>query len=156
MTQASRNDRDEERVLYCPSSRPEQEGALVFGLVVGTGDAPEVAYLDEPVPFSAELLKLADGLEPTEVFRATSRCAQSKCRHYSGSHCSLGERIVETRPVVTQTLPPCAIRSECRWFAEQRAQACVRCPQIVTDRPWVLREEPPVAASKSRRQLPVV
>jgi hypothetical protein len=29
-------------------------------------------------------------------------------------------------------VPPCAIRQECRWFAQEGAAACMRRPEITT------------------------
>jgi hypothetical protein len=33
---------------------------------------------------------------------------------------------------VVDSLPPCTIRKECRWFAQEGAAACMRCPEITT------------------------
>jgi hypothetical protein len=35
-------------------------------------------------------------------------------------------------PPVVDSLPPCVIRKECRWFAQEGAAACMRCPEITT------------------------
>jgi len=35
-------------------------------------------------------------------------------------------------PPVVDSLPPCTIRKECRWFAQEGAAACMRCPEITT------------------------
>jgi len=32
-------------------------------------------------------------------------------------------------------LPPCVIRPTCRWYKQEGAAACHRCPQIVTKNP---------------------
>jgi uncharacterized paraquat-inducible protein A len=42
-------------------------------------------------------------------------------------------RIVEQLPTVTEALPPCAIRRDCRWWQQEGKAACMRCPQVVTD-----------------------
>ncbi|MCA2699690.1 MAG: nitrogen fixation protein, partial [Microcystis sp. M179S2] len=34
---------------------------------------------------------------------------------------------------VTDTLPPCRIRQNCRWWLQEGKAACLRCPQVVTD-----------------------
>jgi hypothetical protein len=124
----------------------------VFGVVAGSEDAPEIAYLQEPVPMTAELRALADGLHAGEVFRTTSRCLESGCREYEGGRCTLGDRIVDTLPVVSEALPPCSIRTSCRWFAEQGPKACQRCPQIVTYVPSRASGDD----SKTKRHLRVV
>jgi hypothetical protein len=110
----------------------DADDARVFGVVSGTSDAPEIAYLEEPVPLTAELRALAGELHPGEVFRATNRCMEAGCREYANGRCSLGERIVATLPETSEGLPPCSIRSSCRWFAEHGVKACMRCPQVIT------------------------
>ena len=47
-------------------------------------------------------------------------------------------------------LPPGTIRATCRWFAENRAAACVRCPQVVTLSPTRSSKE------AGRRRLPIM
>ncbi|NCS45084.1 MAG: nitrogen fixation protein, partial [Microcystis aeruginosa BS11-05] len=34
---------------------------------------------------------------------------------------------------VTDILPPCRIRQNCRWWLQEGKAACLRCPQVVTD-----------------------
>jgi hypothetical protein len=141
--------------LSCPSASAYSENAQVFGVVMGTAEAAEVAYLDEPVPLAEQLAALPADVQPAEVFRMKSRCMGDACHHYSGSRCSLIKHIVESLPPVLEALPVCSIRRDCRWFAEEKAQACLRCPQVVTDMPAVLpRSVAP--ATRGRRQLPVV
>jgi hypothetical protein len=123
----------ESRTLLCPSARPEDEGARVFGVVVGTAEHPEVAYLDEPVPLTPEVLALGEGLPADQVFRVANRCVEGKCSNWRG-RCTLADDIVRAVAPVAE-LPPCSIRSTCRWFAENHVAACLRCPQIVTRTP---------------------
>lgn len=114
--------------LMCPSAGAEAD-SVVFAVRVG--DA-EVAYLDELVPTTARLLELAEPADPRQVFRFGAPCAGRGCRHFTGTSCSLGERIAtRLEPAVTQ-LPVCRLRSRCRWFAEQGGAACLRCPVVVT------------------------
>ena len=147
-----RGDAAEARVYACPSAPAHHEDALVFGVVAGTEDATEIAYLQEPVPMTAELRAMTNGLHAGEVFRTTSRCLESGCREYANGRCTLGDRIVDTLPALSGALPPCSIRTSCRWFAEQGPRACQRCPQIVTFVP----SRPSDANSKTRRHLRVV
>ena len=78
----------------CPSAQPDWKGAKVFGVVGGTPDAPETAYLATPAPVSDELLKLADPVSPDEVFRIAAPCACSGCGHFDSeeSSCRLAQR----------------------------------------------------------------
>jgi len=106
--------------------------ARVLGVVSGEADTPRLAYLNERVPATPELLAEAAPAEPGEVFRLAARCEQSRCTHFDGGRCQLAARIVESLAVVSDKLPPCIIRSSCRWYSQEGAQACYRCPQIVT------------------------
>jgi hypothetical protein len=118
--------------LLCPSAQPEIAGSTVLGVVAGTPDLPDVAYLDVSLPVTQELLNRAASVKPTEVFRFAAHCEEGACRHFSGGHCALVTRIVQILPVATDALPRCVIRPTCRWYRQQGREACLRCPQIVT------------------------
>jgi hypothetical protein len=121
------------RELLCPSARPD-DGSLIFAVRTDHEGTAGVAYLDEPIPTSREVLALAGPVDPREVFRFASPCAQSKCVHFEGDSCALGGRVSALLPAVQERLPVCQIRSQCRWFAERGPAACQRCPLIVTKR----------------------
>jgi hypothetical protein len=118
--------------LKCPSAQHELSGVIAIGVVDHSGEVPEVAYLDRPLPVSEELLDLSKPLRPTELFRFAAPCQEGACAHWSGQQCKLAKRIVALLPAVTKEVPKCNIRSACRWYAEQGRQACFRCPQVVT------------------------
>jgi hypothetical protein len=120
------------RPLSCPSARPDGEDAVIFGVVTDSPAGPRVGYLERQVRPTGELLAVIAPAEPGAVFRFGGRCAESACSHFAGSRCSLGERLVQLLPPVTERLPPCALRPTCRWFAEQGAAACRRCPQVIS------------------------
>jgi hypothetical protein len=120
------------RPLLCPSAQPEMAGSRVLGVVAGQTDAPQVAYLNQALPVTDELLALAGSVKPTEIFRFSAPCEERACRHFDGSHCQLATRIVQILPAVTEALPACLIRPECRWYQQEGRAACQRCPQIVT------------------------
>ncbi len=117
----------------CPSARPEMEGSVVFGIIMGTREEPRLAHLIEPKPVTNDLLALANPVAPTEIFRFAASCAGDDCQHFDGAKCRLATRIVENLPTVSEELPPCSIRSTCRWWQQEGKAACMRCPQIVTD-----------------------
>jgi hypothetical protein len=121
------------RPPLCPSARPEMEDSVVFGVIVGTSEEPRLAHLVKPQPVTHELLALADPVAPTEIFRFAASCAGNGCQHFDGAKCRLATRIVENLPTVSEELPPCSIRSSCRWWQQEGKAACMRCPQIVTD-----------------------
>jgi hypothetical protein len=118
--------------LFCPSSQPGVEGARVLGVVQHTSSGPEVAYLDEFLAATPEVLAMAAPLHPTEVFRLAARCQTHRCPHFDGANCGLAARIVQILPAAVDALPQCQIRPECRWFRQEGAAACRRCPQIST------------------------
>jgi len=124
------------RQTLCPSAQPDWEGSKVIGVVGGTKEAPEVAYLSEPQPVTEELLALARPVTPSEVFRFSAPCANSACGHFSAEQgkCKLAEKIVRWAPMVVEKLPPCTIRPDCRWWQQEGKSACMRCPQVVTRR----------------------
>jgi hypothetical protein len=119
--------------LFCPSAQPEMASSVVLGVVGGTADEPCVAYLDEPCPVTDELLALSNPVKPTEIFRFAAPCAGSTCQHFDGSKCRLAMRIVQLLPIVVEKLPPCRLRSKCRWWHQEGKEACKRCPQVVTE-----------------------
>jgi hypothetical protein len=90
--------------------------AVVFGLVRGTVDEPRVFPLAKPQPVTPELLALAAPVRPTEVFRFAAPCAGTACSHFDGAKCQLAGRFVKLLPPVTATLPPCHLRTNCRWW----------------------------------------
>ena len=119
--------------MLCPSAPPERAGGVLFGVVGGGATGSDlVAYLKEPQPVTDEVLALAAPLPPAAVLRFAAGCAESACAHYDGHECRLAEKVVVLLPPVVSVLPPCAIRSKCRWWAQEGRAACVRCPAIAT------------------------
>jgi len=120
--------------LLCPSAQPEMEDARVLGVVGGSSEAPVLAYLNERLAVSDELLACASPAGPTQVFRFAARCEEKACCHFDGTNCNLATRIVQILPAVTDALPACLIRPECRWYQQEGKAACFRCPQVMTDK----------------------
>jgi hypothetical protein len=119
--------------IQCPSSRPEMPGSAVFGVVLGSAEQPRVAYLDQTQPVTHELLALAGSVAPMQVFRFAAPCAGGACQHFDGTDCNLASRIVDRLPSAVDLLPECAIRDSCRWWRQEGAEACFRCPLIITE-----------------------
>jgi hypothetical protein len=111
------------------------EGARVFGVIGGTPQEPRVAYLRADALVTRAMLEKLAPVDPTHVFRFAAPCEEARCVHYDGQRCLLAGRIVEKLDPVVDALPPCLIRSTCRWYAEQGAAACHRCPQVLTTIP---------------------
>ena len=118
--------------LRCPSAQPGMADAQVLGVVCADAHEPRVAYLNEHVPATPEILAQAAPAAPGQVFRLAARCEEARCTHFDGKRCRLAMRIVEMLPPVVDGLPPCTIRKSCRWFHEEGRAACLRCPQVVT------------------------
>src|SRR4051812_6823382 len=118
--------------LKCPSAQPGMGDVLVLGVVSREGDEARVAYVDERVAPTPEMLELAQPISVSQVFRLSARCEEKKCTHFDGARCHLAVRIAKMLPEVVDTLPACNIRRDCRWFRQEGRAACVRCPQIVT------------------------
>lgn len=120
-------------VPKCPSSRPEEAGARIIGIVNGTVADPRVGYLEESIPVTPEILSLSAPVSPTEVFRFSAPCRQHGCPQFEGGNCQLAVRVVRALPTVVDSLPRCSLRPECRWWRQEGREACLRCPSVVTD-----------------------
>jgi len=116
----------------CPSAQPGMDNCRVLGVVQQDGPAPRLVYLNEILPATPDVLAMSAPLKPTEVFRLSATCAEHKCPHFDGADCQLATRIVNILPAVVDTLPPCTIRKDCRWFSQEGGAACKRCPEVTT------------------------
>ncbi len=116
----------------CPSAQPGMDNCRVLGVVQPGGATPRLEYLDRAIPATPEILALSAPLKPTEIYRLSATCAEHKCPHFDGADCRLATRIVSILPAVVDTLPPCPIRKDCRWFSQEGGAACKRCPEITT------------------------
>ena len=125
---------DIEAETLCPSANHRIEQAVLFAVVGGTPDKPDVAYLDKTYPITDSILQMAGTVDPTEVFRFAAPCFKAACEHFNSEHaaCQLAAKVVKLIPVVVNKLAPCPIRSECRWWQQEGVAGCQRCPQVVT------------------------
>jgi len=120
--------------LVCPSAKPGMVGSSVIGLNTGTMRHARIEFLDRPLPASDAVLALCGKVDPTELFRFAAQCESATCRNFDGCCCRVASVIVQLLPPVTVKLPRCGVRPQCRWFRQEGRAACVRCPQIVTQR----------------------
>lgn len=118
--------------LLCPSAEPNWATAKIIGVVGGTPESARVAYFEQALQPTNDILDLTAPLDPTEVFRFTAPCAAGACTHFGDGRCRLASKIVALFQEVTSELPPCSIRPDCRWWRQEGPAACRRCPQIVT------------------------
>lgn len=131
--QASDKDSSSSSQPLCPSTQPEMEDSVVFGVVRGTAEEPRLDYLKEPRPVTDDVLALSGPVKPTEVFRFAAACAGGACQHFDGVDCRLAKRTVKLLPKAVDRLPPCRIRPRCRWWQQEGKAACMRCPLVVTE-----------------------
>jgi hypothetical protein len=117
----------------CPSVPFDTPNAQVFGVSGGSVEAPRVHYLRTTIslPFPG-VRELAEGVDPSELFRTAAPCAGSQCGHNDGGRCTLIDSIIGGTNPVVDDLPRCRIRNKCMWWAQVGAEACHRCPQVVT------------------------
>ena len=121
--------------LLCPSMTPIRSDAQVFGVLTGSAaEGLQVDYLTEALPATPQLLAAAAPAKPTEVFRAAAPCVERRCQHFDWANCQLVARITAMLNPVVSALPRCAIRPTCRWFRQEGREACLRCPQVITER----------------------
>ncbi len=123
----------EPRPKLCPSSQPQMDGAFAFAVAAGVPGSPQVIWMEKPVPVTAALLAMTEPVPATQVMRFASQCQEGACSHFDGKHCRLATRIVQLIDPVTSALPPCSFRNDCRWFRQEGAATCRRCPQVITE-----------------------
>ena len=122
----------------CPSSNCK-EGAILLGIVLADGN---VAFAKDRIVVDQDFVARAtrEGSHPPETrFRFSSPCAQSACKQWTGARCGVIDSVMDETaaagytPAVSQDLPACSIRSQCRWFSQTGAEACAVCDIVVTD-----------------------
>ena len=119
--------------LACPSANPDWDDVQLLGVVLGTADEPETWFTGVR-PVEPEMLAAAAPARPAEVFRFTARCREGACAQFQGGRCRVGAAVAaHLEPLPDHALPRCGLRLECRWWAEQGAAACRRCPSVITD-----------------------
>jgi hypothetical protein len=128
----SSHDSENGRPKKCPSAQVGMAELTILGIASYSNGNAEIAYIEEPISFSDGLATLAESVPKSRVFRLAGACEERRCLHFDGNECRLAQRIVHSLPVVVDILPPCTIRKDCRWYSQEGAAACMRCPQIVT------------------------
>ena len=117
----------------CPSALC-QEGALLLGVMTPSGT---LSYIQPPTRVDAAFVARAQALgRPESRFRFSSPCVEGGCPQWTGTGCGVVDHVIdEEQPVELESgrLPFCAIRRDCRWFAQRGAAACAVCPRVVAD-----------------------
>ncbi len=124
----------------CPSGRG-RVGAHLLGFQTGSG----LAFVDPPLPVTPDFLErvAATGGEAEARFRFTEPCVERGCAQWGAKGCGVIEKLLSAKeepgaPAATGDVPPCALRSRCRWFAQRGGEACRLCTYVVTDNRQVL------------------
>lgn len=121
--------------MLCPSTTLDRATALI-GLVDRAEHAEgRITYMVDRCDVPRALHDAAGEIDVGTVARLAGPCAQSGCAHHTSGGCTLAERITATLPVVVDRLPTCSIRRTCRWWHDQGAAACHRCPAITSSAP---------------------
>ena len=119
----------------CPSS-PCQAGARLLGIVQKDGT---VAFTPDDLRIDTVFVQIASrGRKPESRFRFASPCKAGKCAQWTQSRCGVIDAVLAeasaASPVETKTqAPDCAIRPDCRWFAQRGMDACLVCSFVITD-----------------------
>jgi hypothetical protein len=118
---------DQDEKLLCPSHKC-MSGARLIGIVQENGS---VAFLGQALPIDRRFVQIATQGRPPELrFRFANTCAEGVCANWAGDSCGIAAQISPTG-TATGGPPNCGIRTQCQWYRQRGATACVACPEIV-------------------------
>lgn len=109
---------------------------MLIGVVKADG---RVANLLTPLEVGLDFIESGRKHGSLEArFRFSSPCQESHCGHWAGHECGLIAHLEQAAAEIGcagehQSLPPCAIRPQCRWWQQRGRNACAVCPVVVTD-----------------------
>ncbi len=119
----------------CPSHSCAPD-TLLLGIVQADGT---VALSAERFPITADFVEAAkDAGAPETRFRFAGPCREAGCAQWKSGKCGIPDRArkaLSGKPVPPVAAPPCAIRADCRWFAQEAYAACALCPFVTTGVP---------------------
>lgn len=116
----------------CPSYRPEP-GARILAVETEAG---VLAYLDEAVELDEEAARrLNEAEEARKHLRLVGPCLESKCGQWAQDRCGVVGKVQDQLVAASRLtrLPPCKIRSSCRWFSQSGRTACEVCAEVRTE-----------------------
>lgn len=113
--------------LLCPSA-PLYQGSRLLGVV--KEDAVDI--LSTPIEVDEFFARAANtGKEAEHKFRFVNKCVKSGCAQWTGSECGVIKRVLTAMEEKLEAeLPNCSIRPECRWYAQEGANACKACTSV--------------------------
>lgn len=110
--------------LDCPSILPGLARGVIAKVVPGQ---ERLEFLAKEIPVPKTLLIAVDTQTVLERARFVGSCRTVECGHWTGVSCRLGHAIATTQMPQSVELPPCSIRSSCRWYKENGPTACMPC-----------------------------
>ena len=123
----------DDKTKSCPSSKA-LPGAGLLGVRQPDG---RIALLPEVLPVDDDFISIAqqDPVPLEQRFRFTNSCLENGCKQWNKNGCGIVHRVVKYIDQVNSIdeLPSCGIRSTCRWFSQEGANACKVCTYIVTE-----------------------
>lgn len=104
------------------------EGALI----IGVNEDQKTNFLPRTITVDDQFASIVVDEPLAARFRFASTCRQEGCAHYHRRSCQLIHSELKERnpPIRVSNLPKCAIRKDCRWYAEKGFYACSICPDI--------------------------
>ena len=118
----------------CPSS-PEKSKGKILGILNEKTNRMDI--LPEPVPVDEEIQKELDrfGDKKMKTIRLTNTCATKSCGQWDGTKCSLiGDILSKIEEKKREKgLQECGIRATCRWYAQEKEEACKVCTLVQYD-----------------------
>lgn len=123
----------ENTCILCPSAEC-RDGAILLGIVQSNG---VISFLEnEKKVVNEEFIQIAKkGRIPEKRFRFAYPCMKSQCKQWMENKCTVIEKAMQVvnSNYLTNILPECSIRSQCRWYEQCGRSACSICPHVITD-----------------------
>lgn len=111
----------------CPAF-PAVEGALI----IGVNEQGTTSFLPRTITIDKDFVSMTREEPLSEKFRFAGNCARYSCLHFRKGSCHLiqQELLAKSPPVKASELPKCAIRKNCKWYAEKGFYACNVCSRL--------------------------
>lgn len=132
----------------CPSGRC-RAGSTLLGIM---GPSGNLIYTPQSIALDEQLAEKFDANGGSSRYRFAEPCATDDCGHWSDEGCGVakaGAAISDSQR--SDRLPPCGIRSACRWFAQEGPSVCAVCPHVLRNGSMV--EEQSTSASQEREYV---
>ena len=107
--------------------RAARSGQPILTLATREDESAALQYAASPTPTNV------GDLQSEAPPRLAGDCARRNCYYFAAERCELAASVARHMPPSEQkSLPRCQIRARCRWFAQEGAAACARCPEVTT------------------------